>query len=149
MRHYEIVFLVHPDQDQQLDGLVERYRGMIKQGGGKLHRFENWGRRQLAYPINKLRKAHYILMNIECQQETLDEIENNFRFNESILRHLTLRKDEAITKASPMTRGARSDDSGRGRGRGRERDDAHIAAANRAAPAAITEESGAAAKSED
>lgn len=102
MRHYEIVFLVHPDQSEQVGGMVERYRATIESRGGKVHRFEDWGRRVLAYPIQKLVKAHYILLNIECDQETLDELESNFRFNDAVLRHLTIRRDEAISEASPM-----------------------------------------------
>ena len=102
MRHYEIVFLVHPDQSEQVGGMVERYRSNIESRGGKVHRFEDWGRKVLAYPIQKLVKAHYILLNIECDQETLDELENNFRFNDAVLCHLTIRRDEAITEASPM-----------------------------------------------
>lgn len=102
MRHYEIVFLVHPDQSEQVNAMVERYRGLIEGNGGQMHRFEDWGRRVLAYPIEKLVKAHYILMNIECSGETLAELESNFRFNDAILRHLTIRREEAITDASPM-----------------------------------------------
>lgn len=102
MRHYEIVFLVHPDQSEQVGAMVERYRSSIESRGGKVHRFEDWGRRVLAYPIQKLVKAHYILMNIECDQETLEELESNFRFNDAVLRHLTIRRDEAISEASPM-----------------------------------------------
>lgn len=102
MRHYEIVFLVHPDQSEQVGAMVERYRSSIEGRGGKVHRFEDWGRRVLAYPIQKLVKAHYILMNIECDQETLEELESNFRFNDAVLRHLTIRRDEAISEASPM-----------------------------------------------
>ena len=102
MRHYEIVFLVHPDQSEQVGGMVERYRSSVEARGGKVHRFEDWGRKVLAYPIQKLVKAHYILLNIECDQETLEELESNFRFNDAVLRHLTIRRDEAITEASPM-----------------------------------------------
>ena len=108
MRHYEVVFLVHPDQSEQVPGMVERYRSNIEARGGKVHRLEDWGRRQLAYPIQKLHKAHYILMNIECDQETLDELEHGFRFNDAILRHLTLVRDEAITTPSPMMKGEKA-----------------------------------------
>lgn len=100
MRHYEVVFLVHPDQSSQVSGMVERYRTMIEETSGKIHRLEDWGRRQLAYPINKIHKAHYILMNIECDQATLDELESGFRFNDAILRSMTLLKKEAVTEAS-------------------------------------------------
>lgn len=107
MRHYEIVFLVHPDQSEQVGAMVERYRSQVEQAGGKVHRFEDWGRRVLAYPIEKLVKAHYVLLNIECDGETLAELESNFRFNDAILRHLTIRRDEAITEASPMLQDAK------------------------------------------
>jgi len=102
MRHYEIVFLVHPDQSEQVPAMVDRYRGMIEQGSGAIHRVEDWGRRQLAYPINKVHKAHYVLMNIECDKPILDQIENAFRFNDAVLRSLVLRRDKAITETSPM-----------------------------------------------
>lgn len=102
MRHYEIVYLVHPDQSEQVGAMAERYEGVIKQGGGTVHRYEDWGRRQLAYSINKVHKAHYILMNIEVNQETLDEIENLFRFNDAIIRSLVLTAKEAITEPSVM-----------------------------------------------
>lgn len=102
MRHYEIVFLVHPDQSEQVGAMVERYRASIEARGGIIHRFEDWGRKVLAYPIQKLVKAHYILLNIECDQETLEELESNFRFNDAVLRHLTIRRDEAISEPSPM-----------------------------------------------
>lgn len=104
MRHYEIVFLVHPDQSGQVSSMVERYRNMIESASGAIHRLEDWGRRQLAYPINKIHKAHYILMNIECDQATLDELESGFRFNDAILRSLTLVKKEAITEKSPIAK---------------------------------------------
>lgn len=106
MRHYEIVFLVHPDQSDQVPGMVSRYTTSIEQSGGKIHRFEDWGRRQLAYPINKIHKAHYVLMNIECGQEAIDELENNFKFNDAVIRNLILRTDVAITGPSPMAKGA-------------------------------------------
>ncbi len=100
MRHYEIVFLVHPDQSEQVPAMVERYRGMIENGGGAIHRLEDWGRRRLAYPIQKLHKAHYILMNVECGREVLDEITSLFRYNDAVLRHLVIKRDEAITEQS-------------------------------------------------
>ena len=102
MRHYEIVFLVHPDQSDQVSAMVERYRTMIENGNGKVHRLEDWGRRILAYPINKILKAHYVLMNIETSQEILDELISAFRFNDAVLRHMVLSCKEAITEASPM-----------------------------------------------
>ncbi|MCC5854660.1 MAG: 30S ribosomal protein S6 [Idiomarina sp.] len=104
MRHYEIVFMVHPDQSEQVPGMVERYSETIKQAGGSIHRLEDWGRRQLAYPINKLHKAHYILMNVEASSEVIDELETNFRYNDAVLRNLIMRKDEAITEPSPYAK---------------------------------------------
>ncbi len=104
MRHYEIVFLVHPDQSEQVPAMIERYRSSIEGAGGKIHRLEDWGRRQLAYQINKVHKAHYVMMNIECGQETLDEIENAFRFNDAVIRHLTIRRDEAVSEPSPLAK---------------------------------------------
>jgi small subunit ribosomal protein S6 len=102
MRHYEIVFLVHPDQSEQVPAMVERYKSSITTTGGAIHRFEDWGRRQLAYSINKIHKAHYILMNVECGEAVLDELTTTFRYNDAILRHLVIRTDEAITEESPI-----------------------------------------------
>lgn len=102
MRHYEIVFLVHPDQSEQVSSMIERHTETVNNGGGKVHRLEDWGRRQLAYPIKKVHKAHYILMNIECDNSTLEQLEYNFRFNDAILRHLILQRDEAVTEESPL-----------------------------------------------
>lgn len=102
MRHYEVVFLVHPDQSDQVPAMVERYLNVVKEHGGHLHRREDWGRRQLAYPIQKLHKAHYILLNIECPKAALEEIVTQFRFNDAILRHLVLQRDHAITDPSPL-----------------------------------------------
>jgi len=104
MRHYEIVFLVHPDQSEQVPAMVERYESMITDGGGNIHRLEDWGRRQLAHPIAKAHKAHYVLMNIECARETLDEITAAFKFNDAVLRHLVIKRDKAVTEASPMAK---------------------------------------------
>ncbi|MDI1302490.1 MAG: 30S ribosomal protein S6 [bacterium] len=106
MRHYEIVFLVHPDQSEQVPAMVERYTGLVKEAGGQIHRLEDWGRRQLAYPINKVHKAHYVLMNIECAQPTLDELSDAFRYNDAVIRNLIIRRDEAITEESIMAKGA-------------------------------------------
>jgi len=100
MRHYEIVFLVHPDQSEQVPAMVERYTSTVKASGGQVHRMEDWGRRQLAYSINKIHKAHYIMMNIECSDAILDELTTNFRYNDAILRNLVIREDEAITEES-------------------------------------------------
>lgn len=106
MRHYEIVLLVHPDQSEQVPAMVERYTSSVKEAGGKIHRLEDWGRRQLAYPINKIHKAHYILLNIECGQATLDELEEAFRYNDAVIRNLIVRRNEAITEESLMAKGA-------------------------------------------
>ncbi len=105
MRHYEIVFMVHPDQSDQVPAMIERYRGIVESNGGQVHRLEDWGRRQLAYPINKLIKAHYVLMNVECGQEELDELTSTFRFNDAIIRNMVLRRDEAVTEPSPLAKG--------------------------------------------
>ena len=102
MRHYEIVFLVHPDQSEQVPAMVERYQGMVTNSGGKVHRFEDWGRRQLAHPINKAHKAHFVLLNVECNHDVLTEITSAFRFNDAVLRNLVIGRKEAITEASPM-----------------------------------------------
>lgn len=104
MRHYEVVFLVHPDQSSQVSAMVDRYRSIIKAESGKVHRLEDWGRRQLAYPINKIHKAHYVLMNIECSRDVMGEIETGFRFNDAILRSLVMRRDEAISEPSLLAR---------------------------------------------
>lgn len=105
MRHYEIVFMVHPDQSEQVPGMVERYRSNIEGKGGKIHRLEDWGRRQLTYPINKIHKAHYVLMNIECDKETLAELDSAFRFNDAVLRNLVIKRKEAITEQSILIKG--------------------------------------------
>ncbi len=102
MRHYEIVLMVHPDQSEQVPAMIERYRTLIEENGGKIHRLEDWGRRQLAYLIDKVHKAHYILMNIECDNDTLSELQNLFYYNDAILRDMILRRDEAITTPSVM-----------------------------------------------
>lgn len=102
MRHYEIVFLVHPDQSEQVPGMIERYTATITQDGGKVHRLEDWGRRQLAYSINKIHKAHYILMNVECSEAALEELNTNFRYNDAVLRNLVIRQNEAVTEESPI-----------------------------------------------
>jgi small subunit ribosomal protein S6 len=104
MRHYEIVFLVHPDQSEQVPAMIDRYKATIEGKEGKIHRLEDWGRRQLAYTIQKIHKAHYVLMNIECNQEALDELESAFRFNDAVLRHMTIKCDKAVTEASPLVK---------------------------------------------
>lgn len=121
MRHYEIVLLVHPDQSEQVPGMLERYRGLVESREGRVHRTEDWGRLQLAYTIEKLHKAHYVLLNIECDSATLSELEGVFRFNDAILRHLTVRCSEAITGPSVMLRRKEEKDEREGR-RGRARD---------------------------
>jgi small subunit ribosomal protein S6 len=102
MRHYEVVFLVHPDQSEQVPAMVDRYRAVVTSQGGKVHRLEDWGRRQLAYSINKVHKAHYVLMNVECNQESLNELEHAFRFNDAVIRSMIIRREEAITEPSPL-----------------------------------------------
>ena len=102
MRHYEIVFIVHPDQSEQVPAMVERYRTMVTGRGGRVHRLEDWGRRQMAYPIQKVHKAHYVLMNIECDAETLAEMEHAFKFNDAVLRHLTIKMRHSVATPSPM-----------------------------------------------
>jgi len=140
MRHYEIVFLVHPDQSEQVPAMIERYKGMIGSGGGRLHRLEDWGRRQLAYPIAKVHKAHYVLMNIESDQKTLDDLTGAFRFSDAVLRHLVVNMPSAVAEPSPMARAEEEGDgggSGGGRRRDRPREEAPPAAADEdEAPAA-------------
>ena len=104
MRHYEIVFMVHPDQSEQVPGMIERYTGAITTSGGTIHRLEDWGRRQLAYPIDKLHKAHYVLMNVEAEQAVIDELETNFRFNDAVIRNMIMRTKHAVTEVSPMAK---------------------------------------------
>ena len=118
MRHYEIVVLVHPDQSEQVPAMLERYKGMVTATGGQIHRVEDWGRRQLAFPITKVHKAHYLLMNIEVDQATLGELTGAFRFSDAVLRHLVVAMDEAVTEPSPMARGEEEEGERR-----RDRDD--------------------------
>lgn len=110
MRHYEIVFMVHPDQSEQVPGMIEKYTGILEQDGGKIHRLEDWGRRQLAYPIEKLHKAHYVLINTETTAEAVEELETAFRFNDIILRNMVMRTKGAVTEQSPMAKEERRDD---------------------------------------
>src|SRR5688572_12073575 len=118
MRHYEIVFVVHPDQSEQVPQMVERYKGLIAQRNGTVHRLEDWGRRQLAYPIAKVHKAHYVLMNVECDKPTLDELTGSFRFSDAVIRHMVISMPAAVTEPSPMARseeeGARGEDGAPG-----------------------------------
>ncbi len=111
MRHYEMLFIVHPDQSEQVPPMIERYKTLIESQGGKIHRLEDWGRRQLAYPIQKIAKAHYVLMNVECGQTTLDELEHAFRFNDAVLRHLVVAMKKADTSASPMLKQIQKEDA--------------------------------------
>lgn len=104
MRHYEVVFLVHPDQSEQVPAMIERYSNVIAQHKGKIHRLEDWGRRPLAYPINKVMKAHYVLMNIECNQATIDELGDNFRYNDAVIRNMILRTEGPVTEPSPISK---------------------------------------------
>jgi small subunit ribosomal protein S6 len=124
MRHYEIVFLVHPDQSEQVPAMIERYKGMIAAGEGRVHRLEDWGRRQLTYPIAKVHKAHYVLMNIECDQKILNDLTGAFRFSDAVLRHLVVNMDAAVTEPSPMAKAADEEgDGGRRRDRREDGDD--------------------------
>ena len=123
MRHYEIVFLVHPDQSEQVPGMVERYRKILETDGGSVHRFEDWGRRQLAYPIQKIHKAHYVMFNAECTQEALDELESAFRFNDAVLRSLTLKRKRPETEQSPLSKEKDEKDREKAARKDRPRDD--------------------------
>src|SRR5262245_13854498 len=117
MRHYEIVFLVHPDQSEQVPAMIERYKGIIAADGGRVHRQEDWGRRQLAYPIAKVHKAHYVLMNIECDQKAINELTGAFRFSDAVLRHLVVSMNEGVTDPSPMAKGEEEEGGDRRRDR--------------------------------
>jgi len=108
MRHYEIVFIVHPDQSEQVPGMVDRYRQMVTGRNGKIHRLEDWGRRQLAFPLEKVHKAHYVLMNVECDGDTVGEMQHAFKFNDAVLRHLIVQMEEAVTTPSPMMKEEKS-----------------------------------------
>jgi len=125
MRHYEIVFLVHPDQSEQVPAMIERYKSMIATGNGRVHRLEDWGRRQLTYPIAKVHKAHYVLMNIECDDKTLNELTGAFRFSDAVVRHLVVKMESAVTEPSPMARAEEDDGGGR---RERQREEAVVSA---------------------
>src|SRR5471032_1907545 len=127
MRHYEIVFLVHPDQSEQVPAMIERYKGMIAANSGQVHRLEDWGRRQLAYPIAKVHKAHYVLLNIECDQKTLSELTGAFRFSDAVLRHLVTSEDAAITEPSPMAKAEEDSEAAARHSRDDDGDDDSIA----------------------
>ena len=131
MRHYEIVFLVHPDQSEQVPGMIERYANLITQGGGHIHRAEDWGRRQLAYPVNKIHKAHYVLFNVECDLKTLEEIETAFKFNDAVIRNLIMKRKTADTEESPLMKIERES---------KEKKEREEAAQNRSSHDAVEEE---------
>jgi len=132
MRHYEVVFLVHPDQSEQVSGMIEKYSQLITESGGKIHRLEDWGRRQLAYPINKIHKAHYVLMNIECGQEVLDELSTLFRYNDAVLRNLVIKMKEAVTDESLILKQERESKERRARADQRRRVEEEAVAAEQA-----------------
>ena len=149
MRHYEVVFMVHPDQSEQVRGMMDRYRQMIERGGGAVHRMEDWGRRQLAYPIAKIHKAHYVLMNVEVNAETLEELESAFRFNDAVIRNLVVRRQHAITGNSKIyeeelreqekdrERERRREEEAKARALRRAREEAEAAARRVAEPAEV------------
>lgn len=110
MRHYEIVFMVHPDQSDQVPAMIDRYKSIVETNGGQLHRLEDWGRRQMAYPINKIHKAHYVLMNIECDAESLEQLNSAFRFNDAVIRNLVIKRNEAVVEQSPLMKSKEEDD---------------------------------------
>ncbi len=144
MRHYEIVFMVHPDQSDQVPAMIERYRGLIEGNGGSIHRLEDWGRRQLAYPINKLIKAHYVLMNVECEPSDIEELESMFRFNDAVIRNMVLARKEADTQPSPLAK-SQDEERERERERASRRDEAddqtHSADSDEAADSQYDDES--------
>lgn len=142
MRHYEVVFLVHPDQSEQVPAMVERYKAVVEADGGQIHRFEDWGRRQLAYPIAKIHKAHYVLMNVECDQKAVDELENAFRFNDAVIRRAIMRTNGPVSEASPLAKAKEEDDRKQAEREARDRARAEASSSRReeaaaaAAPAA-------------
>lgn len=135
MRHYEICFIVHPDQSEQVPAMIERYKNFVETHEGKVHRLEDWGRRQLAYPIEKLVKAHYVLMNIECGPEVLDELENAFRFNDAVLRHLTVKMKKAVTEPSPMMKAVEKEEARKAAAAAETKPEQNAQAAEEKAPA--------------
>ncbi len=143
LRHYEVVFLVHPDQSEQVPAMIERYSNVINTHKGKVHRLEDWGRRPLAYPINKIMKAHYVLMNIECNQEAIDELSENFRYNDAVIRNMILRVNRAINDPSPISKereGRGEADMNGERGDRGERGDASAPRARKEEPVVVDEE---------
>ena len=142
MRHYEIVFMVHPDQSEQVLGMIDRYSKIVEAGSGKVHRLEDWGRRHLAYPIQKVHKAHYVLMNIECGQDVMDELSSNFRYNDAVLRNLVIKTDEADTEETLIMKAERADKAEKESRERREAERAAKAAQENAQEAAKAEQTG-------
>ena len=136
MRHYEIVFMVHPDQSEQVPGMIERYTAAITNDGGQVHRLEDWGRRQLAYPINKIHKAHYVLMNVEATQAALDEMTTNFRYNDAVIRNLVIRTDKPVSDESPIMKAEKEQRERKARYEARTSSASNDAAEGASAPAA-------------
>jgi len=139
MRHYEIVFMVHPDQSEQVAGMIERYTATIQKDGGKIHRLEDWGRRQLAFPINKVHKAHYVLMNVEATAEAMDELNTTFRYNDAVIRNLVIRRDEAVTEESFIMKAEKESRERKSRYEERQAADADKSAAETEKPAQASE----------
>jgi small subunit ribosomal protein S6 len=140
MRHYEVVFLVHPDQSEQVPGMIDRYTQVVGEGGGKVHRLEDWGRRQLAYPINKIHKAHYVLMNIECTGEALEELGTLFRYNDAVLRNLVIKAKAPVTEESLILKGEREGKERKARAEAKRKIEDDAAAASAAARASAQED---------
>lgn len=149
MRHYEVVFLVHPDQSEQVPGMIERYTQLMADNGGSVHRMEDWGRRQLAYPINKIHKAHYVMMNIECGGETLEELTMLFRYNDAVLRNLVIKRKEAVTEESLILKQERESKERKARSEMKRKEEEAAAAAAAAKAAAAAEAEAAAAPAEE
>ncbi len=142
MRHYEVVFLVHPDQSEQVPGMIERYTQLMSESGGKVHRMEDWGRRQLAYPINKIHKAHYVMMNIECNGEALEELSTLFKYNDAVLRNLVIKTKEAITEESLILKGEREGKERKARAEAKRKAEEDAAAARAEREAAADDDEG-------
>ncbi|MAS61746.1 MAG: 30S ribosomal protein S6 [Gammaproteobacteria bacterium] len=149
MRHYEVVFLVHPDQSEQVPGMIERYTQLMADNGGSVHRMEDWGRRQLAYPINKIHKAHYVMMNIECGGETLEELSTLFRYNDAVLRNLVIKRKDAVTEESLILKQERESKERKARSEQKRKEEEAAAAAAAAKAAAAAEAEAAAAPAEE
>tara|TARA_B100001093_G_scaffold127519_1_gene119970 strand:- start:54 stop:572 length:519 start_codon:yes stop_codon:yes gene_type:complete len=149
MRHYEVVILVHPDQSEQVPGMIERYTQLMADNGGSVHRMEDWGRRQLAYPINKIHKAHYVMMNIECGGETLEELSTLFRYNDAVLRNLVIKRKEAVAEESLILKQERESKERKARSEQKRKEEEAAAAAAAAKAAAAAEAEAAAAPEED